>query len=529
MAKPSPSRRRKKNRRNALITGIALIAAVAAVYIAVTVYYQTHFLPGTEYGGVSVGGKTAAQAEKALESSIGSYQLVITDESGNNYRIKGTDIGLSLSAQTGSSIEDALSAQKPYLWVSSFFVHPEENSASLSVSYDSSKLESALSSLDCFSKADAVSPQDAYITYSDDSQQFEIVPEQAGNTPELDKVLEKAEKAISALQLSISLTDEDYSQASVTSADATLASAVKAANNYVSKTITYETYGEKDSDDNFSIEKSRIASWVQVSDDGQVSLNEDAIASYVQTLASKYNTYGDNREFTTSLGDTISIGGGDYGWVIDKDKEAAQIVSDLESDETNIEREPCWEQTAKAPGPDDIGNTYLEIDYTNQHFYYYVDGQLKLDSDIVSGNTSIGNGSPDGIYKIVYKATDQTLTGEDYESPVDYFMPFAYNVGFHDASWRSTFGGEIYKTSGSHGCINLPSDVAKQLYQMVEVGTPVVAYYRDPVVLTSTNAKTSNAYSYQDEDSSDSSSSSEDSSSEDAGTSSTSSQESSTQ
>ena len=91
--------------------------------------------------------------------------------------------------------------------------------------------------------------------------------------------------------------------------------------------------------------------------------------------------------------------------------------------------------------------------------------------------------------------------GEDYESNVQYFMPFAYNVGIHDASWRKgVFGGEIYKTSGSHGCINVLPEAAETLYGMIQKDTPVVAYYREPVELTAENAKISNAFSYVDPD-----------------------------
>ena len=93
------------------------------------------------------------------------------------------------------------------------------------------------------------------------------------------------------------------------------------------------------------------------------------------------------------------------------------------------------------------------------------------------------------------------LKGEDYESDVEYFMPFAYNVGVHDASWRNgKFGGDIYKTSGSHGCINVSLEAASKLYEMIEVDTPVVAYYREEVRLTAENTKISNAYSYYDEE-----------------------------
>lgn len=199
--------------------------------------------------------------------------------------------------------------------------------------------------------------------------------------------------------------------------------------------------------------------------------------------------------FETTAGDTVKIGGGDYGWVINKKGEAAQIVEDIKNGES-VTREPKYEQRAFVEGADDIGNTYIEIDYTNQHLWYYKDGSLVVDSDIVSGNLNNGNGSPDGVFKVISRQSPATLKGEDYESDVTYFMPFAYNVGLHDASWRSSFGGSIYKNGGSHGCINLPYDAADTIYKNVELGTPVVAYYREDVKLTSNNAKVSNAYSY---------------------------------
>ena len=164
-----------------------------------------------------------------------------------------------------------------------------------------------------------------------------------------------------------------------------------------------------------------------------------------------------------------------------------------------MERAPVYEQTALYRGADDIGNTYIEIDYTKQHMWYYKDGALQMESDFVSGNLARQNGSVDGVYKIVYKQRNATLVGEGYSSPVSYFMPFAYNVGIHDASWRSTFGKEIYKTSGSHGCINVPPKKAKKLFQTLQVGTPVIAYYREPVTLTAENTRISNAYSYKAE------------------------------
>ena len=46
----------------------------------------------------------------------------------------------------------------------------------------------------------------------------------------------------------------------------------------------------------------------------------------------------------------------------------------------------------------------------------------------------------------------------------------------HDADWRSSFGGEIYKTNGSHGCINLPPAKAAVLYDHVYKNMPIICH-----------------------------------------------------
>lgn len=279
-------------------------------------------------------------------------------------------------------------------------------------------------------------------------------------------------------------------QPAVTSEDPKLQEKLQVTEKYKNMSITYEIEGSEQ-----VLDGQTILSWLTINDDLSVTVDPDMAASYAQQLASKYNTYAATRSFVTTNGDTIKIGGGDYGWVIDKKGEAARIIEDIEKGES-VTREPEYEQRAFVEGADDIGNTYIEIDYTNQHLWYYKDGSLLMDSDLVSGNLNNGNGSPDGVFKIISRRVRPHWWGKNYESDVTYFMPFAYNVGLHDASWRSNFGGSIYKNSGSHGCINLPYDAADTIYKNVELGTPVVAYYRDNVKLTSNNAKVSNAYSY---------------------------------
>ena len=124
----------------------------------------------------------------------------------------------------------------------------------------------------------------------------------------------------------------------------------------------------------------------------------------------------------------------------------------------------------------DYGDSYVEINLTAQHLFLYKEGKLVIESDFVSGNHARGFDTPTGAYGITYTQKDATLRGDNYETPVSYWMPFAGNVGMHDASWRSQFGGSIYKTAGSHGCINLPPSVAKVIFENVSKNYPVLVY-----------------------------------------------------
>ena len=132
---------------------------------------------------------------------------------------------------------------------------------------------------------------------------------------------------------------------------------------------------------------------------------------------------------------------------------------------------------AKEKGADDIGDTYIEIDMGNQHMYYYVDGTIVIDTPVVTGNASRGWDTPAKVCFVYFKQRNRVLRGANYATPVKYWMAVDGHIGIHDATWRGEFGGEIYKTNGSHGCINTPLEIMTELYDVVETGTPVVMFY----------------------------------------------------
>lgn len=116
-------------------------------------------------------------------------------------------------------------------------------------------------------------------------------------------------------------------------------------------------------------------------------------------------------------------------------------------------------------------NPYIIVSISKQTLEYYEYDKLVLFSNIVTG---IDGKTPTGTFKVLNKATDIILRGADYASFVNYWIAFkGHSFGFHDASWRSKFGGTIYKTNGSHGCVNMPYSKVKQLYNIVSIGTPV--------------------------------------------------------
>lgn len=489
-------RKKRRKRKQKGILGRSLKLALGtvvisgfSVYLFFCFYFHSHFFYQTKMEDIDVSGMTPKEAAEALKSEVRDYLLTIYDRDGNRYQILGMDF--EYEYQPSGEEEKLVEAQNYLLWPGKI-AKQKILDIDTSITYNSDLLKKAVNELECFDSAHMTEPVNAYIDQTENG--YELVPEQYGSYLLADKVYTYVKASVEAGESELTLADEVYKQPEVTAEDEVLSRCMSEIQSYFGAEITY-----KMGDSTEIVDKSVISRWITVSEDYQVTFDESRVTDYVQSLASKYNTYGDVREFKTSKGDTISIGGGDYGWVIDKEEEAAQLLSEIKNG-TVVTREPVYQQTAAKPGLDDIGDTYLEIDYTNQHLWYYEEGSLKLDTDIVSGNISRGNGSPDGVFKIVYKKSPAVLRGEDYESDVDYFMPFAYNVGVHDASWRGQFGGQIYKSSGSHGCINVSEEAATKLYGMIEVNTPVVAYYREEVRLTAENTRISNAFSYYDEE-----------------------------
>ena len=174
---------------------------------------------------------------------------------------------------------------------------------------------------------------------------------------------------------------------------------------------------------------------------------------------------------------------GIYGWQIDVEKTKDLLVEKMLTFQSE-DIEPVFMNRGLFYNKDgDFGNTYIEIDLTRQHMWFYKNGDLLLDTDVVTGDTSKNVETPVGFMKVWSRENGKNLkgltpAGYDYVTHVDYWMPINWTgVGIHDANWRhGQFGGNIYKTQGSYGCINTPFEKVKKIYENVEINTPVVIY-----------------------------------------------------
>ena len=461
---------------------VVLVGAVGGgLYWHESLKYQTCFLPGTIVDGMDVTGKTASEVEDAITEQLKGYTLTINGREELSESITGESVGLY--AEFDDTLEKAVAAQKPMNWGKYRFGKAvnEVNTDAL-LHYSSEMLDEAVAGLSCMDKENMREPQDARISdYDSATGSYTIIKEDEGTELLEGKVKEAVVTAIMSLAESVDLEEQGcYLAPSVTSEDEALKTACETMNKYVGAKITYK-FGDKAE----TLNGNEIHNWLTVNGTS-VSVSEAKAAEYVKNLASAYNTAYKSKTLKTSYGKNVTITTGSYGWKIDQTKETAALVSLIKNGE-QTSREPEYSQKAASRSGNDYGNTYVEINLTAQHLYFYVDGKLLVQSDFVSGNAAKGWSTPAGAYALTYKQRNATLKGQGYATPVSYWMPFNGGIGLHDANWRKIFGGTIYKNKGSHGCINLPPAVAKTIYENISAGDPVLCYHLDGTESSSTS------------------------------------------
>lgn len=473
---------KKKTHKGLKIFGLVMLMIIVlggCAYGGISYYFTDRFFEGTWINGVDCSQKTAYEVEQLMAEKLSEYSIEVSSRNIAAQTIRGEDIDYQYMS-TGEILQ-LLKKQKPYEWIRGLY-EQKSYTVSENVGYNKTLLQEQLKSLNCAQAENQVEPENAYVAFQDN--QFVIVPETEGSKLNIKEAYKLLDAAVEANEASIDFSDNQdaYVSAEVTQDDPALQSALEACNNYTKASITY-TFGDQST----TLDGNTIKDWLQFDEKGQLVWDDNSfqqhVADYVAQLAATYDTVGTEREFQATSGRTVYVSSSVYGWKIDQAAETAQLSQEIQSG-TQTTREPVYSQTANAYGVNDLGNTYIEVDLSEQHMYYYQGGVNIFESDFVSGNMSYADRQTHaGIFTLYYKKSPDVLRGGQkgtanyYEQPVQYWMPFDGGIGFHDADWRDEFGGDIYLTSGSHGCINLPPENAEVLYDLIQYDVPIVCFY----------------------------------------------------
>lgn len=447
---------------------------VVGFFLGMNAYYQGIFPAFTWVNSVYCTGKTVTEVNEELLQNVKAPVLTITDKDGNQ-----AQIDLSLAFYT-ESYEEALNEYVSGISNGNLISKlTGEHSIELAAkrSWDKETLERMVLELSMIAE-ELAEPVSMYIDFQDGEY---ILQDHLKQRLDETLLLGYVEECMNNEQYDINLTDGGcYIDYSIEGSGALEVVELWAKlDEFMDCDIVYDMGAEQ-----IVIDRKTAAGFIALDEKGAILLdeqgdivpNEEALIAFIDGIVAEYDTVGTELAFEATRGETVMVPYKKYGTKLNRDAEVEYFLEAFKSDISEVHI-PKYKQEGYVRGKDDIGTTYIEIDMTEQKMYAYVNGVCEVETDIVTGNMRRGWDTPAGVNYVYGKQKNRILRGADYSSFVNYWMPVNGGIGIHDATWRSEFGGEIYKKNGSHGCINTPKADMKTIYELYEVGTPVIMFY----------------------------------------------------
>ena len=462
---------RRKKRVWVAVLVIVLVLLLAGYGFGVF-HFSNRLLPGTRIGRLDVSGLTPEQASAALAGETASYSCEIKlDEL--DATIQGKAI--SFERDEEGMVRQALAQQNSIAWPAALLPRPAM-SVEQGVNYDRDALKAEVTRVIDARNTQSLSADSVYIDYDASQGLYDIKGSVNGTVADAEVVYDATRQAVDAFE---SVCEPDAKKAL---RDANIDDipeyryTVEWANRVRTNDIPILVHGEE----KISAEASQNAEWVSVGDGPSVVVDQDAVREWAESNVADAVYYQEN--WVNHLLDVDAF-------VSELCKRLATGVVDPIEAPMYEEMSPEGESREKAyqrSNWDSSLGRYIDVDLEAQFARLFDEkGEVIWESAIVSGDTSEGHSTVTGTFQILSKQTNATLVGldydgdgkPDYESKVNYWMPFYGGYGLHDATWRYTFGGEMYSYNGSHGCVNLPYEKAEELYNMVSVGEQVNVHW----------------------------------------------------
>ncbi len=465
-----------------LIGTVFLVCILSGLaYLGLALYYKNGFSFMTYINGVYCTGKTVETVNTELNDIFEYKGLTVNSKAGSFY-IPAEDIAYTYDYR--EPLEHYLSVQNPYLWVENLTESKKEYTLLPAVCYDNALLNEVMES-----ELNKQIPKEKIEVSLELTQDGFIIKDNKKGLLDISKAKDAIILALMEGDESIDLSsvgcyyDEPY-----TDNELELLSLFKLIDAFQNRKVSYVF--DNESEELTSLDLAKTLSFYTVypsgtesdkfdlvteyiDEEGNLLIDEESVSALIDEKLAPYNTY-QNHTFTTHDGREMQISGGTYGNKIAMKTEKKELLAFLQSEDTEYIRTPEYTKEAPIKGKNDIGDTYVEVDIGQQKMFYYRDGELFIETDVVTGKN---NATREEVCYVYSKQKNRILRGPGYESFVYYWMPVSGGIGIHDATWRSKFGGEIYIRDGSHGCINTPLEIVEQMYDVMEVGTPCILYY----------------------------------------------------
>ncbi|MCM1120716.1 MAG: L,D-transpeptidase family protein [bacterium] len=466
----------KKTLRICLLTVLSLTFVTLGGFLALTWYYSRTFAVNTWINGVYCTGKTVEEVNNELLQDVDIPELILVDEEGQSHTI---DLSLAdYRMDYRDSLEQYLKRRGRELWLT------QVETAALELyprsRWNAEKLRELVANMEWVVAAEERSAE-VVIRPGEAGEEPFVLVDGKKNRLDVGKLCDYVQQCMESGSYQVQVAQGDcYTDMEDGPEDRQQRARYDELQAFLRSNLVYDMGAEQ-----LELTPEIMASFLRLGNDGipiwdqgELIVSAERIREWVEELARQYDTVDTTRDFQTTEGRVVQVAYNTYGTRLDVEAEVEFLTEELlyERDEPLTHR-PSYLQESYCRGLDDVGDTYIEVDMGQQRMYYYQDGECLISVDVVTGNARRRWNTPEGINYVYAKQRNRTLRGEGYATPVKYWMPVVGNVGIHDADWRRDFGGEIYKTDGSHGCVNTPPDVMGELYELVEVGTPVVMFY----------------------------------------------------
>lgn len=444
---------------------LVIVGILLLIYIAGVLVFQSVYLPNTKINGKDYSLMPKANFQKEFEKVWQEYDLRISGKGGRIDTIKAKDFSYEEKLNKGEKV-----VQNFYYWPISSFV-AKEYTLKTTTNYDEAKLDELIQKLHIVSDPDIQEPSPAKIGY-EEGNGYVVVPATSGDRVDMAKLKPSILKEFSKQSEKLDLEKENlYVMAPETEGVEQMEKHVKSLNEIEAFALSFNF-----SDRIEPLAGEPLIALYSQNEAGELKPDPEKVALYVKNLAEKFDTFGATRDIPMTGGGTARVKGGIYGWLTDQKKTSQMLLEAMEKKESQ-ELKPIYTREAVSRNINDIGASYIEIDIARQHMWLYKEGQLVVESPVVTGDPLKGNSTPTGTGVVWSMEEGRYLTGDTWKSWVNFWMPFNWSgCGIHDSNWRSSYGGNIYRGGGSHGCVNTPPANARVFYQNSFKGMPVIVY-----------------------------------------------------